>query len=1102
MKATSVGAYVRPVPTCCLSDRVGEVLERFDPAMGDRLIVVNAHYEPIGLLSAHTLLPFVWSTNLQAAVVVKSSLDSLIHTTVAVGRSLLSPLIMLPGHWSLQQVLAQVQSQLALACCMTEATTESGMEWVIVDDRGCYLGLLNWQALWHHWIAPAAPTPAVSPEPAAPVLASEILHALLQTLSQMPLPLMVQTQAGQVLMQNSGWQRLIDELQYPTQVAEQVAAGFSRAVGDNSYEAPASVSQAITAQAFVQPELLTLNSLPPQTSAPESDICICQCPTRANPEKVCQFTRIWLGVRAGGLPKTRDAPDRVMAIAPVQTPFQLAPFELPLATPLPPTLERVMVALSANQLKQADDLWIVLAQDVTEPEQPSKHISRELAAKELAAKNADLTQLNRLKDEFLACISHELKTPLTAVLGLSELLRDQSLGTLNDRQSRYAHLIYQSGRRLVSVVNDILDLTRIETGQLRLTPKSVTIRTVCEQAYQHLQTLHIDPEVTLFNEPSSSSRIAQPAFHLTIQPNLETIVADELRLRQMLTHLLSNALKFTDPAGEVGIRIERWEDWIAFTVWDTGIGIPADKQHLIFQKFQQLEQPMTRQFEGTGLGLVLTQRLAQLHGGDVTFVSAENEGSEFTLLLPPTPPQAVLDLGEWHDPQILTSVHRLPKSSNRLIVAVEADQTALNRLTQSLATLGYRVAIARSGMDALGKIRRLQPRAVVLNPMLPLLSGWDVLTLLKADACTRDIPVIITATPLEAEAAVENRADGFLSFPVELGNLEKALHRLIGTGNDKSKRPSPVTVLYLNPTPFPNWAIADRWVEAPISTNPPSEQPDTPQKLDLNRFLHPHFCRVLEVNDLDQAELLTRVWKPNLILLSNLVPEPIAYLKDLSQRHCLRALPIVTLTPAITEAAYQSGLSTFPCLMATAELEQGHVDCPDNSSLLQVLHIAAGIGQVHHILMADTTLAQGVGGDRSDSAALRVRPSNPAPDSSIRHLQASAQYLQAAGLNCSIPQTWPDVLCQLEHQTIDLLLLYLNLHQEQWSLHEAIQSLAPVAAQVPIVVWPTGYSWGQEAPEAVFLLKTLQPDLEAIATRILPPFASLDDVLAALQQTL
>ncbi|NJM46740.1 MAG: HAMP domain-containing histidine kinase [Alkalinema sp. RU_4_3] len=239
--------------------------------------------------------------------------------------------------------------------------------------------------------------------------------------------------------------------------------------------------------------------------------------------------------------------------------------------------------------------------------------------------------VNRVKDDFLACISHELRTPLTAILGMAALLQESAVGDLTDRQRHYTQVIHRSGQHLMGIVNDILDLTRLESGQITLNYQPIEIAPICQEAFEQAQRLT--------GVQSASSPPFCPRFHLTIEPGLDHLVADGDRLRQMLAHLLSNALKFTDESsGAMGLKVGQWEGWIAFTVWDRGIGIPNDKQHLLFQRFQQLEPPLTRQFEGTGLGLVLTQRLAHLHGGDVTFTSQEHQGSQFTLLLPPQPP--------------------------------------------------------------------------------------------------------------------------------------------------------------------------------------------------------------------------------------------------------------------------------------------------------------------------------------------------------------------------------------------------------------------------------------------------------------------------------
>ena len=273
--------------------------------------------------------------------------------------------------------------------------------------------------------------------------------------------------------------------------------------------------------------------------------------------------------------------------------------------------------LNCLSSENREPLWAVLAADVREQQR---------LCRELAAKNADLLQLNRLKDEFLACISHELKSPLTAVVGLSRLLQDEKIGSLNPRQSHYTHLIYQSGQQLMALVNDLLDLTRLESGQMKLNPIPINIERACQAACRSITDKYREK---LHQNLSCSLEIADGTGKL---------LADANRLQQMLVHLLDNAAKFTQPGGQFGIKVSRWQNWIAFTVWDTGIGIPEDCQHLLFQKFQQLESPLTRQFEGTGLGLVLARRLAQAHGGEISFRSQVGKGSQFTLLLPPSPP--------------------------------------------------------------------------------------------------------------------------------------------------------------------------------------------------------------------------------------------------------------------------------------------------------------------------------------------------------------------------------------------------------------------------------------------------------------------------------
>ncbi|MGQ4650510.1 ATP-binding protein [Lyngbya aestuarii] len=568
-------------------------------------------------------------------------------------------------------------------------------------------------------------------------------------------------------------------------------------------------------------------------------------------------------------------------------------------------------------------LWIVLGQDTTE---------QHFFTQELAVKNADLLKLNRLKDEFLACISHELKTPLTAVLGLSSLLKDQALGKLNERQARYAQLIYQSGRQLMTVLNDILDLTRMETGQLEVRLEPVEIESACTQAYsQARQRLYA-------KDPQKEESTEKTKFTLEIEPNLEFVVADELRLRQMLGYLLENALKFTETSGEIGLKVNLWQTWITFTVWDTGIGIPPWKQQLLLGKLQQGEESLTHSFEGAGLGLILTQRLARLHGGDVSFISQTNQGSQFTLLLPYSPSQqgssiangsqtasaqCETDQGEHLSSSSTTTVSFTPipeqcsPRSSHLVLVAETVPQQLEALMEQLNNLDYRVIIARSGTEALEKARTFQPRAVLINASLLELAHPELLNLFRSDAQTSQIPIWVTASQEEQQSKYD-KADGFLSLPIQQQKLRQSL---TGVGEEQSKISRSLTILHLSP------------VERRSHSSTVTSKLTDFLSLDHSEFDY----RVLEADDLEQAELLARVWQPDVVLLDEAsTADPFVYLKHFACHSCLSSLPLVTLDHQTTAAANQiTGLSVFPCL------------APDNqqkiAALLQVIQVAASI---------------------------------------------------------------------------------------------------------------------------------------------------------------
>ncbi len=711
----------------------------------------------------------------------------------------------------------------------------------LVDDQGKFLGLLNsWQILQRILAEDTNPQQELAS-------ATQLIKELLE---ELPLPVMLQTDQGETIQQNRTWREQVGELIPPENasscplpdetvgVPQNSTVGLSRKqerifhhVGDNNSSQMTELACAQGLSSVSDYSDLPLSSVAGEMSLPSSHNHFgTQPPPISHQERVWQF---------------------------IKCPLKTDKLPIPIS--------------------------IFVATDVTQQQQ---------LCQELAAKNADLVQLNRLKDEFLACISHELKSPLTAVVGLSSLLQEQKIGDLNPRQFNYAQLIYRSGRQLMTLVNDLLDLTRLETGQLKLSFSPINIKGICERAYRSI-------------EEKYKRRMDHPlSFNLEIEPGLKHLLADELRLHQMLVHLLDNAMKFTQNGGKVGLKVNRWEDWLAFTVWDTGIGIPEESQHLIFQKFQQLENPLTRQFEGTGLGLVLTQRLARAHGGEISFVSKVDQGSQFTLLLPPSPDNEQ------------RSLHT--QSCGPLILIVEAIPQSIEDLMDKLTQLGYCVIIARTGTEAVEKARQLRPYAIFLNPLLPLLSGWDVLTLLKSYPQTRNIPVFVTQTQGNQVSGEHHRANGFLRVPADLLTLQKILER----GQPKIIHQSrPLTILRLNPN-------LSEEQEKTIALGSPLEWTSIAQLSQFNN-------RILEADDLEQAALLVTVWDVDVVLLDGqFLDNPESYLRSLAAEPELAVLPLIVLDITTAEAANKIGcLSVFPCLIADSKQA--------SSELWQVISIAA-----------------------------------------------------------------------------------------------------------------------------------------------------------------
>ncbi|MBE9225552.1 response regulator [Phormidium sp. LEGE 05292] len=1061
MPSPDVKEFIAFVPSCTQRTTLGKILDIFQQNECDRIVVVSEEDIPLGVLHLYSLLPYLRERKgkksldtlsktakkletQEKAVSSRSqgiaSQSSLLQPLSKLDSSIITPLTTVPAEFSLQDFwpyLRNVISRLG-------KTQNLGL----VNLAGKFLGLLDIQRLLE-FIATDLSTLQLNQESLnlAKValtnqknLPNEVaaLNSLIQLLEKLPLPLMLQTGNGQSVKQNLAWRQYFDSLQDADWLRKEIAelleflpsqeqGKFQHAV--HYYTEKTSNCNDNQEERFATP--VSLPKLCQLGNNPDS--CTCVCPMQNGTERVWQFVKIPLG-------NVFYNPD----LSPKETNLSID-FSQPNEFRLANLISRNMLGEPRDNTTPAspknllgNDLWLVLAQDVTESHQ---------VAKELAAKNADLMQLNRLKDEFLACISHELKTPLTAILGLSSLLKDQVLGELNDRQARYTRLIHQSGRHLMTIVNDILDLTRMETGQLELMLAPVDIQAVCDRAYQQSRQIHLSRKSGDLDDLNSNE--PETKFILSIEPRLDSLVADEMRLRQMLVHLLSNALKFTEVTGEIGLRVSYWEGWIAFTVWDTGIGIPEDKQHLIFQKFQQLENPLTRQFEGTGLGLVLTQRLARLHGGDVSFTSKPGSGSEFTLLLPPSPPNSHWEIeteekGEkfsFNGTGINTTTNlSINNISSRLVLVVESIPRLIEDLSQQLSSLGYRIVIARSGTEALEKARRLQPFAIFLNPLLPLLSGWDVLTLLKASPQTQHIPVVVTASRGEKEYAYGKRADGFLSLPVQPDSLKQSLEKITLPAkiSQQQSTNTSLTILRLN--------AGEKNLELRINSINSSPNSDS----DLSNLLHQHNYRVLEADDLVQAELLARIWQPHVVLLEGKIVEPESYLEQFIEYQALASLPLVTMDETTTHAALQVGhkqenttLQVYPCLGVNDAL-------PEANILLQAIQVAAGISCKLTILVVDISTMPDLGRSFTNEHQNQCQGVND--KKRTEWLQALIQYLQTAGLRVVTGQCWAEVLRQAQHCSVDLLLIDLGNSTPNSTLVKALSDLRQVAQRPPTVV--------------------------------------------------
>ncbi len=398
---------------------------------------------------------------------------------------------------------------------------------------------------------------------------------------------------------------------------------------------------------------------------------------------------------------------------------------------------------------------------------------------ELEDKTRQLEVASQHKSEFLANMSHELRTPLNAIIGFSEVLLERMFGELNERQDDYLKDILSSGQHLLALINDILDLSKVEAGRMELELSEVSLSEVLEGG------------LTMIRERANRHGITTA---LEADPAIGLIEADERKVKQIVFNLLSNAVKFTPDGGKVTVTARKLGEAIEVAVQDTGVGIAPEDQERIFEEFRQASHAHGKAREGTGLGLALARRFVELHGGKIQVQSALGQGSTFTFTLPirreeagpnplaPFPPR------EGGGPGAAASDSPFPgreggegvrsgPADRPLILLVEDDRQAVDLLTLSLTGAGFQVVAASDGVEGLTRARQLLPSAIILDVLLPRIDGWEFLKQAKADPALAHIPVLVVSVVDERAKSLSLGAAEQLRKPVGRDELIGALSR-------------------------------------------------------------------------------------------------------------------------------------------------------------------------------------------------------------------------------------------------------------------------------------------------------------------------------------
>ncbi|MEM7772054.1 MAG: PAS domain S-box protein [Cyanobacteria bacterium P01_A01_bin.37] len=438
--------------------------------------------------------------------------------------------------------------------------------------------------------------------------------------------------------------------------------------------------------------------------------------------------------------------------------------------------EITLVQQVANQLAiaiQQVDLYQQLQQELADRHEAQQQLTER--NQELAISNEELARATRLKDEFLANMSHELRTPLNAILGMAEGLAENVFGEVNQRQLRSLQTIYRSGSHLLELINDILDIAKIESGHIELSLAPASIELLCKASLLFIKQQALQKGIQITTK---------------IPANLPNVLVDERRIRQVLINLLTNAVKFTPERGHVTLEASHRQipansedknappqNFVRIAITDTGIGIAPENMGTLFQPFRQIDSALNRNYNGTGLGLALVKQLTILHGGHVEVTSDVGVGSCFVIELPCARQHHALLRLTSDNAQTNKGLNVSDNDQSKgpfLILLVEDNEANITTISSYLRAKDYRVVVARNGSEAITSVQAEIPDVILMDIQMPEMNGLDAMKYIRHELHLRDLPIIaLTALtmPGDRERFLKAGATDYLSKPVTLKHL-------------------------------------------------------------------------------------------------------------------------------------------------------------------------------------------------------------------------------------------------------------------------------------------------------------------------------------------